>query len=154
MSELVYIPLAIDLGFSNNVKLCADNIVAIQNALATGFPLKAGFSNTLTGLNLVVDQLYEKVLIDRRTEIIGGIGDIGIIPTGDSVIFDVLNDGVSIYSTKPNFAASTGVFSQGTLKTDGTQIFEIGAVLEFVCVQVGSGTPGQKVLITLSARYV
>lgn len=121
----------------------------------TGFPYDvafvAGYDSTFVKENLAV-QTYAKIVMTKSGSITDDIGAIETAPTGAALIMDIEKNGTTVYSTKPQFAASSSTFTGGTLKTDGTEDFVAGDVLTFKVTQVGSTEPGEGLTFTLDCE--
>lgn len=111
----------------------------------------AGYDSTFTKEDLVV-QTYAKVVMTRTGEIVGDVGALETAATGAALVLDIEKNGTTIFSTKPQFAASSTSYTSGTLKTDGTEDFVSGDVLTFKITQIGSTTAGQGVTFTLKTE--
>lgn len=116
---------------------------------AYDWPFNAGYTAIMTGLDLVDEQTYGEAVVARAFTAAGESGYIGTAGTGAAVIVDVLKNGTSIYTTKPEFADGANTLTAGTLKSDGTEIFAAGDRLTFKVTQVGSTVPGQALRFTL-----
>lgn len=69
-------------------------------------------------------------------------------PAGSSAVFDVLKNGVSVYSSNPAIAAAGSLSSLGTLL--GSVIFVARTdYLQVKCLQIGSVTPGSDLTVEL-----
>lgn len=113
----------------------------------------AGFDGQMTAENLVV-QTYGELVMPRSGSFTGEAGYIDVASTGSSVGVDILKNGVSIYSTTPNFPAASNAIAAGILKTDGTQNFASGDRITFKVHTIGSATPGQGVRFTVQGVLV
>lgn len=109
----------------------------------------AGYSTTGTNANVAV-QNYGQLVMARTGSFTGDVGYANTAPTGSAMILDVLKNGTTIYTVKPQFAASANTMTSGTLKTDGTEDFVSGDVITFTITQIGSSTAGQGVKFTLT----
>ena len=110
-------------------------------------PFKAGYAIDGTGEDLSVQE-YGHLTIPRDLTITGEVADIVTAPTGQAAIVDILKNGVSIYSTRPQFAAGSTSLTAGTLSTTE---FDEGDRVTFAVDQVGSSAAGQKLTFTLKA---
>lgn len=114
-------------------------------------PFFAGFDATAVKEDVVV-QSYAKMVMTRTGSILGESGDIETAPTGAALIVDIEKNGTTIYSTKPQFAATSTTLTAGTLKVDGTEDFVAGDVLTFKVTQVGSTEPGEGLTFTVKGE--
>jgi hypothetical protein len=134
-----------------------DALAGLQTVGAAGgvyldIPMQAGYSATMTGVNIEARDYYE-IKIPRAFSATGEVASCGTAPTGADLIFDIEKNGTTIYTTKPQIAAGATTLTAGTLKTDGTEDFAAGDVLTFGVTQIGSTIPGQKALFTLKGLY-
>jgi hypothetical protein len=127
--------------------------IGVAGAITDSFPFIAGYSSTMTGVNVEVRD-YGEFDVDRAFEVTGEVGGCTTAPTGADMIFDIEKNGTTIYTTKPKIAAGATDLTAGTLKSDGTQIFAAGDTITFSVTQVGSTIPGQKARFTVIAAYV
>lgn len=74
-------------------------------------------------------------------------------PTGSSAIFQVLKNGVNVYSVDPSIAASTFLATAGTLSTAVSYSARTD-YLQFRCTQVGSTISGADLTVALKMRPV
>jgi hypothetical protein len=119
-------------------------------AKAYDIPFAAGFGPDFNGQDILV-QAYGDLLISRNLMIEGEVGYIDTPSTGAALIVDVLKNGTTIYSTKPQFAAGSNSLTSGTMSTT---TLSSGDRITFKVTQVGSGTRGQKARFTLKARLI
>ena len=108
----------------------------------------AGYSSA-TIAQAVVVQTYGEMVMARTGIFEGEVGYIDTICTGSVLICDVLKNGTSIYSTKPQFAVSTNVMTAGVLSTTA---FVSGDRVTFKVTQIGSTAPGQGVRFMLKCK--
>lgn len=146
-------------GAAYDFTLLADAIEALIAAALPSIPstvadlaFMAGWDVDGTAADLVV-QPYGYAVLARDTTFDGTFGYIEDAPTGAAVIVDVLADGVSIFSTKPEFAAAAnaitaGVFTGGS----GSITLVAGTRLRFEVTQIGSGTAGARMGFTLKGE--
>lgn len=89
-----------------------------------------------------------KLYFDDDLQYLEGTFSVTTPPTGSSVLFDVLKNGVPIYSSRPAIAPSTDVASVGTLT--GPTVFTARTdSLQVQCTQIGSSTPGADLSVLL-----
>ena len=105
----------------------------------------AGLQSDGTFANVAV-QIYAEIVIGRALTLTGEKLYMVTPPTGQAAIFDILKNGTTIYSVKPQCAASTNAGTAGTLSVTSVAA---GDRLTFTCTQVGSGTIGSGALFTL-----
>jgi len=108
----------------------------------------AGYSSATLAQAVVVQTFGEMVM--ARTGIFEGeVGYIDTVCTGQALICDVLKNGTSIYSTKPQFAISTNAMTAGVLSTTA---FVSGDRITFKVTQIGSGVAGSGVRFMLKCK--
>jgi hypothetical protein len=108
----------------------------------------AGYSSATLAQAVVVQTFGEMVM--ARTGIFEGeVGYIDTVCTGQALICDVLKNGTSIYSTKPQFAISTNAMTAGVLSTTA---FVSGDRVTFKVTQIGSGVAGSGVRFMLKCK--
>lgn len=107
----------------------------------------AGFGSDFTGADLVV-QTYGEMVMTRSGSFTGEAGYIDTVATGAAVIVDVLKNGTTIYTTKPQFDDGANALTAGTLKTDGTEDYVADDRITFKVTQIGSTVAGQKLRFT------
>ena len=101
----------------------------------------AGYDSTFTGTDITV-QTYAKLTVGHAGSFTGAFANLSTAPVGAALILDVLKNGVSIFSTLPQFADSSTTLTAGILKVDGTEDFVAGDEITFAATQVGSTTAG------------
>ncbi len=118
---------------------------------AVSFPydiaFMAGFNTSGVASNVVV-QPYGQLVMTRTGTFTGESGYVDTAATGAALIVDVLKNGTTIYTTKPQFAISANTLTAGTLKSDGTQNYVAGDRITFSVTQIGSTLPGQGLRFT------
>ena len=102
----------------------------------------AGFNSAGVKVDVAV-QPYGQIVMARTGSFTGEAGYADTAPTGTAAIVDVLKNGVTIYTTKPQFAATAQTLTAGVLKTDGTQNYVSGDRITFSVTQVGGTLTGQ-----------
>ena len=105
----------------------------------------AGFDATTVKSNVAV-QTYGEMVMARTGRFDGEVGYIDTVCTGAVLICDVLKNGTSIYSTKPQFAVSTAAMTAGVISTTA---FASGDRVTFKVTQIGSTVVGQGVRFML-----
>ena len=113
----------------------------------------AGFDGTMSAEPVVV-QRYGELVMTRSGAFIGEAGYIDTASTGAPVIVDIEKNGVSIYTTAPQFAATSNSLTAGTLKTDGTASFTSGDRITFKVTQIGSTIAGSGLRFTVKGVLV
>ena len=111
----------------------------------------AGFDSSMVKENIAV-ATYGEMVMARAGSFVGEAGYIDTVATGAAAIVDILKNGTTIYTTKPQFAISTATLTAGTLKTDGTEDFVSGDRITFKVTQIGSTIAGQGVRFTLKGN--
>ena len=108
----------------------------------------AGYDATLVGADVAV-QTYAEMVMARTGIFEGEVGYIDTVCTGSALICDVLKNGTSIYSTKPQFAVSTNAMTAGVLSTTA---FVSGDRVTFKVTQIGSTIAGSGVRFMLKCK--
>lgn len=108
----------------------------------------AGYDSTFTKEDIAV-QTYAKFVAARAFEITGEQAALETAPTGAALIFDFEVNGTTVYTTKPQFAATSTTLTAGTLKTDGTEDVAAGDVITFKITGIGSTEPGEGLTVAL-----
>lgn len=90
---------------------------------------------------------YGFMRVGRAFTFAGLVAGLDAAPTGAALIIDVLKNGVSVYTVKPQFAAGSTTFSAGTL--DMAKVaFAAGDLFALRVLQIGSGSPGKGLTAT------
>ena len=89
------------------------------------------------------------MVMSRTGDFEGERGYIDTVCTGAVLICDVLKNGTSIYSTKPQFAVSTAVMTAGVISTTA---FASGDRVTFKVTQIGSTVAGEGVRFMLKCK--
>lgn len=145
--EIVAVIAAAGLVASNGN--LAQLLAAILALTPADIPFLAGWSGTGAGEDLAV-QTYGSVKLARNVKITGEVGQVGVAPVGAAVICDILVNGVSIYTVKPQIAAGATALTAGTL--DATKVeCSAGDVIAFAVTQTGVAAKGQQALFTVAA---
>ena len=105
----------------------------------------AGFDKDLLKENVAV-ATYGEIVMARTGIFIGESGFSDTAPTGSAMIVDILKNGTTIYSVKPQFGISTQSLTAGTI---GSGNFVAGDRITFKIIQIGSSVIGQGVRLTL-----
>jgi len=138
-----------DVWFAAGVGLVAPiGVAEIQdNAKPYDIAFVAGFGNLMVAENVAV-QTYGELVVPRSITVIGEVGYLDVAAAGQAVILDIEKNGVSIYTTKPQFAVTANALSVGTLATTA---FVAGDRLTFKVTQTGTTTVGQGARFTLKS---
>ena len=113
----------------------------------------AGFDSVMVAENIAV-ATYGELVMCRTGSFVGEAGYIDTAPTGAAAIVDILKNGTTIYTTKPQFAVSANTLTAGTLKTDGTEDFVAADRITFKVTQMGSTEPGEGLRFTIKGTIV
>lgn len=113
-------------------------------------PFNAGFAADGTTEDVAV-QTYGEMVVARSGSFTGEAGYADVAPTGADLIVDIEKNGTSIYTTPPEFAATSQTLTAGTLKVDGTEDFVSGDRITFKITQIGSTEPGEGIRFTVQA---
>jgi hypothetical protein len=108
----------------------------------------AGYSSA-TLAQAVVVQTYGEMVMARTGIFEGEVGYLDTVCTGAVLICDILKNGTSIYSTKPQFAVSTNAMTAGVLSTTA---FVSGDRVTFKVTQIGSTIAGSGVRFMLKCK--
>ena len=125
------------------------NLPALNGSALTNLPYDmgfiAGFDKDLLKENIEV-ATYGEIVMARTGTFVGESGFSDTAPTGAAIIVDILKNGTTIYSTKPQFAISAQAMTAGTISSGS---FVAGDRITFKITQIGSSTNGQGVRFTL-----
>ncbi len=127
--------------------------IGAVGAVAYDKEVQIGRSSTGTLLNIEVGT-YDTAIVARPYTTTGELAVATTAPVGAALIFDVLKNGTTIYTTKPEIAAGATTLTAGTLKSDGTQTFAVNDIRTIAVTQVGSTVPGQGVSFATLGNYV
>ena len=108
----------------------------------------AGYSSSMAAQAVVV-QIFGEMVMARTGIFEGEVGHIDTVCTGTALICDILKNGTSIYSTKPQFAVSTNAMTAGVLSTTA---FVSGDRVTFKVTQIGSTIAGSGVRFMLKCK--
>lgn len=123
---------------------------ALKAIAAYDIPFIAGWGSDFLGSDLLV-QVYGAAVATRALTILGETCRCEVAPTGANLIFDILKNGVSVYTTKPFILAGSTTGTAGVL--DGTKTsVSVGDLINWSVTQVGSTIAGQKATFTLQGR--
>ena len=109
----------------------------------------AGYDSETVKADVVV-QTYGEMVMSRTGTFDGEVGYIDTQCTGQPLICDVLKNNSSIYTTKPQFPASTSPMTSGTLSSPAT--FASGDRITFKIIQIGSSAVGGGVRFMLKCK--
>lgn len=139
-----------EAGASNSVVPTVLRVLQLIDALRNAYDIafSGGYDSTFTKEDLAV-QTYGRVTVPRAMTITGEEADIETAPTGAALILDILKNGVSIYSVKPQFAAGSTTLTAGTRNTSSVAA---GDILSFAATQVGSTEPGEGLTFSLKGK--
>lgn len=118
-----------------------------ENAKPYDIAFVAGFDSTMTAEAIAV-QTYAEMVMCRSGIFIGEAGYLDTASVGTAAIFDILKNGMSIYTVLPQFAATSNMLAAGTLKVDGSQNFVAGDRITFKVTQTGT-SPGKGMRVTV-----
>jgi len=99
--------------------------------------------------NDVAVQTYGEMVMARTGVFEGEVGYIDTVCTGTVLICDVLKNGSTIYSTKPQFAISGTTITAGVLSVT---TFSSGDRVTFKVTQIGSSTTGKGLRFMLKCK--
>ena len=105
----------------------------------------AGFDGSTVKSDIEV-RTYAEMVMARTGIFEGEVGYIDTVCTGQALICDVLKNGTSIYSTKPQFAISGTTITAGVISTPA---FVSGDKVTFKVTQIGSTIVGQGIRFML-----
>ena len=125
------------------------NLPALNGSALTNLPYDmgfiAGYDKDLLKENVEV-ATYGEIVMARTGTFVGESGFSDTAPTGSALIVDILKNGTTIYSTKPQFAISAQTMTAGTISSGS---FVAGDRITFKITQIGSSANGQGVRFTL-----
>ena len=120
--------------------------VTSYSAYDIGFT--AGFDSDMVKENVAV-ATYGEMVMARAGTFLGESGYVDTAPTGAILIVDVLKNGTTIYSTKPQFAISATALTAGVLSVTS---FAAADRVTFKVTQIGSTEAGEGVRFTLKGK--
>ena len=126
-------------------KLVAADVTSFS-AYDIGFT--AGFDKDMVKENVAV-ATYGELVMARAGTFLGESGYVDTAPTGAILIVDVLKNGTTIYSTKPQFAISATALTAGVLSVTS---FAAADRITFKVTQIGSTEAGEGVRFTLKGK--
>jgi len=128
---------------------------AVDGSNLTNLPydtsFAAGYDTDMVPEDLVNNGTYAEMVMSRNGTFVGEVGHVDVQPTGSPLICDILKNGVSIYSTKPQFAISTAAMTPGIISST-SEGFLSGDTITFKVTQIGSGTAGRGLRFTLNGK--
>lgn len=119
-----------------------------ENARPYDIAFVAGFDPSMLPDDLAV-QAYAELVMPRAGSFVGEAGYIEASSAGSAAVLDVEKNGVSIYTTPPQFAAASNALTPGVLKTDGSQSFVSGDRITFKVTATGSSGAGAGARFTM-----
>ena len=134
-----------------NADISASAAVAVTKIAAMPYDLgfTAGFDSDMVKEDVAV-ATYGEMVVARALTITGETAYVDTVPTGTTLIMDVMKNNTTIYaSTKPLFAISTNTHTAGVATTTA---LVAGDRLTFKITQVGSSEPGEGVRFTLKCK--
>ena len=108
----------------------------------------AGYDKDMVKEDITV-RTYGELVMARAGTFEGEQAYIDTVCTGAVLICDILKNGTTIYSTKPQFAVSTATHTAGVLSVT---TFTAGDRMTFKVTQKGSSAAGQGVRFTLKCK--
>ena len=111
----------------------------------------AGFDPEMVPEDVVANRVYGEMIMARTGAFDGELGYVDVVNTGGALILDVLKNGTSIYSTKPQFVAGVAN-KQMTAGTRSTDVFAAYDRITFKVTQKGSSVAGKGVRFMLKCR--
>lgn len=109
----------------------------------------------VAGTLSVATDVADYLLLSRKAIIDEVHAHVGTAPTGQALIVDVNDDGTTIFTTqgnRPQIAASANDDTSGT--PDGGTAVAAGSVITVDVDQVGSGTAGADLYVSIRGRYI
>ena len=111
----------------------------------------AGFDDDMVQADVEV-ATYGDIMTGHKGEFMGELGYIDTAPTGSACIVDILKNGGSIYSTKPQFAISSNILTAGVIGPNPPTLFQPYDRITFKVTQVGSTVAGKGLRFALKCR--
>ncbi len=109
-----------------------------------------GFDKDMNKEDVAV-AVYGEMVMCRAGTLLGESGYIDTAPTGSPCIVEIEKNGSSIYSTKPQFGASSNTLTAGVL-AGATTSFSPADRITFKITQKGSSAAGQGCRFTLKCK--
>jgi hypothetical protein len=145
-------PLLVASGTTSGVMInFRGELIGAATTEAYDMPFNAGFSSAGVKEDVAV-QSYGFMVAGRTGSFTSETGYAETAPTDADLILDITKNGTSIYSTLPEFAATSQTLTAGVLKTDGTEDFVKGDRIVFKITQIGSTEPGEGIQFTCVAE--
>ena len=103
---------------------------------------------------LTAATLQAAVTFPFAVDIISVTPSVTVAPTGASVIFDVNNDGTTIFTTQANrpTIAASALFGAPKSPDAAARRVNVGDVVSVDCDQIGSGTAGSNGSLAIAYR--
>ena len=108
----------------------------------------AGYDSDMLPEDLALNGIYGEMVMSRTGQFIGEAGYVDTAPSGTALVVDVLKNGNSIYSSKPQFLNSN-TMSSGTMSVTN---FSPGDRITLKISQIGSSVVGQGLRFTLNGK--
>ena len=109
----------------------------------------AGYDSDMLPEDLILNGIYGEMVMSRTGQFIGEQGYVDTAPAGNALIVDVLKNGNSIYSSKPQINSSSNTMSSGTLSTT---VFTAGDRITLKITQIGTTAAGAGLRFTLNGK--
>lgn len=112
----------------------------------------AGYDGDGVGADVTV-RPYGVMILTRAINILSEVGYAEVVPTGSAVIFDVLLNGVSIYSTNPQIADGANTLTPGVLTSFPNPLqASAGDRIKFMIMQIGSTLAAQEIMFSIKGQ--
>ena len=108
----------------------------------------AGYDGDMVPEDLVLNGIYGEMVMSRTGQFTGEAGYVDTAPTGTALVVDVLKNGTTIYSSRPQFL-NGNTMSSGTLSVTN---FSSGDRITLKVIQIGSSTVGKGLRFTLNGK--
>jgi len=122
-------------------------LATTSNVVPYDIAFSAGYTSAGVAADAAV-QSYGFLVMGRAGTFTGEVGYADTAPTDAALIIDVFKNGVTIYSTKPQFAATSQTLTAGTLSVT---TFAAGDRVTFKITQIGSTLAGQGIRFSVKA---
>jgi len=108
----------------------------------------AGYDGDMVPEDLVLNGIYGEMVMSRTGQFTGEAGYVDTAPTGTALVVDVLKNGTTIYSSRPQFL-NGNTMSSGTMSVTN---FSSGDRITLQVIQIGSTAAGQGLRFTLNGK--
>ena len=98
--------------------------------------------------DLALNGIYGEMVMSRTGQFIGEAGYADTAPSGTALVVDVLKNGTTIYSSRPQFL-NGNTMSSGTMSVTN---FSPGDRISLKVVQIGTTAAGQGLRFTLNGK--